>query len=109
LLVPVRIGVFDLTLDLLDPSLDITFGATTVDDSGLVLADHDLAGPTEKFEGDVLQLETDFFGDHGATGEDGDVLKHGLATLAEAGGFDRNRLEGATDLVNHQGGKGFAL
>jgi hypothetical protein len=43
-----------------------------------------------------------------ATGEDGDVLEHGLATVAEPGGLDRDGLEGAPDLVDHERSQGFA-
>src|SRR6266511_5789507 len=42
-------------------------------------------------------------------GEDGDVTQHGLAAVAEAGGLDRHGLEGAADLVDHQGRQGLAL
>ena len=59
--------------------------------------------------GHVLELEADLLGDHLAAGEDGDVLEHGLAALAEAGGLDGHRAEGAADLVDHQGGQGLAL
>ena len=58
---------------------------------------------------DVLELEADLFGDDLAAGEDGDVLEHGLAALAEAGGLDRDAAEGAADLVDHQGGERLAL
>jgi len=56
-----------------------------------------------------FQLEADLLGDHLAAGEDGDVLQHRLAALAEAGGLDRNRAEGAADLVDDQRGQGLAL
>ncbi len=42
-------------------------------------------------------------------GEDRDVAQHGLAPVAEPGGLDRDALEGATDLVDHQGGQGLAV
>ena len=41
--------------------------------------------------------------------EDRDVLQHGLAAVAEAGGLDGQRLERAADLVDDQGGQGLAL
>ena len=84
-------------------------GAGALDDGGLVLGDDDLAGLAEQVEGDVLQLEADLFGDDLAAGEDGDVLQHGLAALAEAGGLDGHALERAPDLVDDQGGQGLAL
>jgi hypothetical protein len=57
----------------------------------------------------VLELEADLLGDDLAAGEDGDVLQHGLAAVAEAGGLDGDRLEGAADLVDDEGGEGLAL
>jgi hypothetical protein len=45
----------------------------------------------------------------GAAGEDGDVLEHGLAAVAEARGLDRGDLEGAAQLVDDEGGEGLAL
>jgi hypothetical protein len=44
-----------------------------------------------------------------AAGEDGDVLEHLLATIPEAGGLDRADLQGAAQLVDHQGGQGLAF
>ena len=109
LAVVVRVGVVDLGLDLVDAALDVVLVAGAFDDRGLVLGDDDLAGPTKQREVDVLELEADFLGDDLTTGEDGHVLQHRLATLAEAGGLDGGGLERATDLVDHEGGQGFAL
>ncbi len=47
--------------------------------------------------------------DHAATGQDGDVLEHGLAAVAEAGRLHRGDLQGAAQLVDDQGGQGLAL
>ena len=68
-----------------------------------------LRAGAEQVERHVLELEPDLFGDDLAAGEDGDVLEHGLAALAEARGLDGDRAEGAADLVDHQGGEGLAL
>ena len=84
--VVVGVGVLDLGLDLVDAALDVVLGAGALDDGGLVLGDDDLAGPAQQVEGDVLELEADLLGDDLAAGEDGDVLQHGLAALAEARG-----------------------
>ena len=46
---------------------------------------------------------------HGATGEDGDVLEHLLAAVAEAGGLDGGNLQAAAQTVDHEGGQGLAL
>ena len=68
-----------------------------------------LLGPAEQVERGVLELEADLLADDLATGEDGDVLQHGLAALAEAGGLDGGRLERAADLVDDERGQGLAL
>jgi hypothetical protein len=44
LAVPVRVGVVDLGLDLVDPALDVVVLAGTVDDGGVVLGDDDSLG-----------------------------------------------------------------
>ena len=43
----------------------------------------------EQVERDVLQLEPDLLADDLAAGEDGHVLQHRLAAVAEARGLDR--------------------
>ena len=42
-------------------------------------------------------------------GEHGDVLQHGLAAIAETRGFDGADVQGAAQLVHHQGGESFTL
>ncbi len=44
-----------------------------------------------------------------AAGEDSDVLEHGLAAIAEAGGLDGCDLERATELVDDERREGFAF
>ena len=83
--------------------------AGALDDGGVVLGDDDLAGLTEQVERGVVELEADLFGDDLATGEDGHVGQHRLAALAEAGGLDGDRVEGAADLVDDERGQGLAL
>ena len=88
---------------------DVVLGALALDDRGLVLGDDDLAGPTEQVEGGVLELEADLLGDDLAAGEDGHVLQHRLAAIAEAGGLDGDGGERAPDLVDDQRGQRLAL
>ena len=57
-LIPIRVGVLDLPLDLLDPSLrqPAFAGSVTIDDGGVVLGDDDLAGSvTQHVEGDACR------------------------------------------------------
>src|SRR5213075_558484 len=71
--------------------------------------DDELAGAAEQVEGRVLELETDLLGDDLTAGEDGDVLEHRLAAVAEARGLDGDRAEGAPDLVDDEGGQRLAV
>lgn len=57
----------------------------------------------------AFQGQADFFGDHGAAGQDGDVLQHGLAAVAEARSLDGSNLDDAAHVVDHQSGQGFAF
>jgi hypothetical protein len=102
LAVVVGVGVLDLGLDLVDAALDRRRRRRALDDRGLVLGDDDLAGRAEQVERDVLELEADLLGDDLAAGEDGDVLQHRLAAVAEARGLDGDRLERAADLVDDE-------
>ena len=44
-----------------------------------------------------------------AAGEDGDVLQHGFAAIAEAWRLDRSDLQAAAQFVDHEGGERLAL
>src|SRR5207342_1458592 len=102
LAVVVGVGLLDLGTDLVDPAGDLVAVAGTLDDGGLVLGDDDLAGLAEQLDAGVLQLEADLLGDDLATGQDRDVLEHGLASVTEARGLDGDGLERAADLVDDQ-------
>ena len=63
LAVVVGVGLVDLGLDLVDAALDVVFLAAALDDRGVVLGHHDLAGGAQQVEGRVLELEADLLGD----------------------------------------------
>src|ERR1700744_4515743 len=109
LAVVVGVAVLDLGTDLGHPAGDGVGVTGALDDGGLVLVDDDLAGLTQQRDVSGLQREADLFADDLATGEDRDVLQHRLAAVAEARRLDGDRLEGAADLVDHQGRQGFTL
>ena len=100
LAVEVGVGVLDLGLELLDAGLDLLGVAGAVDDRRRVLVDDDLAGAAELRELRVLELEAHLLGDDLAAREDGDVLEHPLAAVAEAGSLDRDGRERAAQLVD---------
>src|SRR5215218_2777603 len=112
LAVVVRGGLLDLVADLLDAARDrlTALGVVRVGhDRGVVLGQHDLLGVAEVLPADVLELDAEVVGDHPAAGQDRDVLQHGLAAVAEARGLDRGHVQGAAQLVDHQGGQRLAL
>jgi hypothetical protein len=57
-------------------------------------------GLAEHLKGHVLELDAKVLGDQGASGEDGDVLKHRFAAIAEARRLDRRHLQAAAQLVD---------
>src|SRR4029079_16389037 len=109
LTVGVAVCVVDLGLDLVDAALDVVFRTAAFDDRGLVLGDDDLLSRAEQIERRVLQLQADLFADDLTAGEDGHVLQHRLATLAEARSLDGDGLERAADLVDDERGQRLAL
>src|SRR5690606_38747402 len=108
-LVVVRGGVLDLTLDLRDAGFDALFLAGAFDEGGVVLGDRDLLGLAEHVERDRLKLDAEVFRDDLAARQDGDVFQHGLAAVAEARSLDGGDAQAAAQLVDHQGGQGFAF
>src|SRR3954463_3327982 len=109
LAIEVRVGVLDLGLDLVDAALDGLGVAGAVDDRRGVLRHDDAAGAAELRELRVLELEAHLLGDDLAAGEDGDVLEHALAAVAEARRLDGNAGEGAAQLVHDERREGLAL
>ena len=78
-------------------------------DGGLVLADRDPANGAEILEGHLVEGHRPVFAHQGGAGEDGDVLEHRLAAIAEAGSAHGGHLQHAAVLVHHQGGEGFTV
>ena len=109
LTVVVRGGLLDLRLDLRDAGFDVLLLAGAVDDRGVFLLDADALGAAEHVEGDVLELDAEVFRDDLAGGEDGDVLEHGLAAVAEARSLDGGDLQAAAQLVDDEGRERLAL
>src|SRR5580700_45321 len=102
-------GLLDLRLDLRDAVLDVFLLAAAVDDRGVLLVDHHLLGLAEHRQRDVLELDAKVFADRLAAGQDGDVLQHGLAAIAEAGRLYGCDFQAAAQLVDHKRGQRLAL
>ena len=56
-----------------------------------------------------MKLQAVVAGDHGGAGQDGNVLEHFLAAVAETGGLYAQHIQGAAEFVDQQGGKRFAF
>ncbi|OPZ92203.1 MAG: hypothetical protein BWY73_00898 [candidate division TA06 bacterium ADurb.Bin417] len=109
LAVVVAVGLLDFLLDLVDAAGDVGGLAGALDNGGVLLVNHHPLGPSQHRQVNILQLEADILGDGLAAGQDGDVVEHRLAPVAEPGRFHRHREQGAADLVDHQGGQRLAL
>ena len=83
--------------------------AGAVHDRRVVLVDRDLLAGPQVLERDILQLDPQILRDHLAAGEDGDILQHRLAPIAEARRLDRGALERPADLVDDERGQGLAF
>ncbi len=99
----------DLRLDLRDAILDILGLARAVDDRGVILVDLHALGLAELADVGVLELEAEFFGDNLAAGKDGDVLEHGLASVAEAGRLDRAGFERSAEAIDDERREGLSV
>ena len=69
---------------------------------GVLFLHDDLLGFAEVVQRRLLERQADFIGDHHAAGQDGDVLQHGLAAVAEARRLDGRDLDDAADRVHDQ-------
>src|SRR6185312_8916262 len=102
-------GLLYLRLDLADAGFDIGLLAGAVHNGGLFLLDDYLLGAAHHRGRDVLELDAEIFRDQLAAGEDRDIFKHRLATIAEARSFHRRDLQATAQLVDHQGRNRFAF
>ena len=102
-------GGFDLRADVPDAVFDGFGLAGAVDDRRVFLRDFNLLGRAKLFERGLVEREADVGRDDRAAGQDGDVLEHGSATVAEARGLDGHDLEDAADGVHDEGGEGFTV
>ena len=102
-------GHLDLSLEELDAGLNVLGLAGAFDDGGRVLADGDLLGAAEFGDGDVLELDAEFFHDRLTADNDAEILKQFLTTIAEARSLDGTDLDDATELVHDESRECFAI
>ena len=107
--IPVGIAVVDLASDLLGACGHGLLRATTLDEGGGVLGDDSATHSAELIELGRRQREPDVGRDHGATGDDCEVVEERLATITEERCLDRDSLDGLADRVDHQRRERLAL
>src|SRR5215208_752450 len=103
LAVVVRGGDPELTFQLSDAVFYPLGVARAAHDGGAVLRHDRLPRPPQLVELGILQLEAQLLGDDFSAGEDGDVLQHPLAPVAEERGPYRRHIQRAARLVDYQG------
>ncbi len=96
-------------LNLLDARLDLLLFALALDDGRLVLVGGDAARLAEVLERACFEVAAGLFADDLAAGQDGDVVQHRLAAIAEARRLDREHVEHAAQLVDDQRRQRFAV
>src|SRR5579872_135496 len=109
LAVVVRGGLLDLRLDLANARLDVLLLAGALDDRGVLLVDHHLAGAAEHVDRHAFELHAEFVGNQLAAGEDRDVFQHRLAAIAEARRLDGGDLQAAAQAVDDERRQRLAL
>src|SRR5579871_110302 len=95
-------GLVDLAANFLHPAFDLGVLAFAFDHGRVVLVDGDLLGLAEVAHLHVLELDAEIFGDGLAAGQDGDILQHRLAAIAESGSLHGRNLQRAAQLVDDQ-------
>ena len=108
-LVVIGRGNADGVLDLRNTGLDLVGVACAVDDDGVVLGDLDLTSRAEIGDLRIRQVHVELAGNIRAARQDGDILEHFLAAIAEAGRLDAHAGEVAAQTVDQQGGQRVAL
>ena len=109
LLVVVRRAYVYLRPDLLDPPLDGFGVALALNDGRVVLVGDNPPGPAQVLQGYRVELPADLLRDDSASGENCNVLKHGLSPVAKARCLDCKGRKSAPQLVYHQRGQRLAL
>src|SRR3712207_1670637 len=107
LLIVSALGVFDFVLYLGDTLLDVLLVAGTINDGCIVLRYVYFLGCAQHLECSLLEFQTLLFADDYATGKNGNVFEHGLATIAEARCLHCTYLQAATQTVHHECCKSF--
>src|SRR5258705_4869446 len=89
--------------------MQITGFATAIDDSRVVFVNRHTPCAAEVFKLDVLEFDPKVFANDCATGKDRNIFKYRLTPITKAWRLDRCDVERATQFVDHESCKGFAI
>src|SRR5205807_5824921 len=103
LLVVIRGRLVDLRTQLSAATLDLRLLAGAVDNRRAVLVDADLLGRAEHVERDALELDAKILADYLTAAQDGKVIEHCLAAIAEARRLHSRDLQPAAQFVDAEG------
>ena len=95
-------GHVNLFADFSHACFNSGFVAVSVNNGGVFFGDFNAFGLTQVFQSCLFQSQADFFGNHGAAGQDGDVLQHGFAAVAKARCFHGHSFQNAANAIHHQ-------
>src|SRR5439155_9514509 len=109
LAIVIRGGFLDLGAQLLDAAFDGLLGTGAVDDRGVVLIHGHAFGTAQILETNALELDAGLFHDGLTTGQNPDILEHGLSAVTEARRLHRACIQRAAQLVDHECGQRFAF
>ena len=103
LAVEIRSCSLDLLLDLCNTAVDIGLLTLAINDGGLLLRYLYALCAAELLDGRILELEAEVRRDYLTAGQDRDILKHLLTSVAIARSLDSNDVEGTSQLVDDEG------
>src|SRR6185437_593732 len=101
--------VLDLSADFLYAAFDLSALAFAFHNRGVVLVDGDFLGAAKVADLHAFELQAEVFRDGLSAGQDGDILQHGLAAIAEARRLHGANLQCAAQLVDDESSECFAI
>ena len=105
----IRGGVFNLGPNLGDSAFDLVLCSGAFNNGGVIFVDIDSFGASKIGDSGIFQFKSDLFTDNLTAGQDGYIFQHGFTAIAESRGFNGTNFQSAPQLVDHQGGQGFAF
>ena len=102
-------GIFHLTLDLLNATLNVLGLACAFNKRASVLGHRDLFRATKLCKREVFKRHAEFFHHCFTANKRGNVAEHFLATITKTWRLDSADFKNATKFVHHKCGKRFAV